>query len=719
MDHEHHQHDDAHEQAPSGQYYTCPMHPDVQQSEPGMCPQCGMQLVPVKAKPQKDDHEGHGSHAEHAPDKHAGHSPNMFKKKFWLTFALTLPTLFFSRSVQSWLNYDASFPGSEYIPAVLGLIIFFYGGMVFLKGAFIELRARQPGMMTLIALAITVAFAFSLAVTLGLVQGMDFWWELATLVTIMLLGHWLEMASVQSAKGALGELAKLLPDEAEVMKGEATEKVPVDQVKVSDKILVRPGGRIPIDGKVVDGESRVDESMLTGESQPVKKTVGSEVAGGTINSGGALTIEVTKVGSDTALAGIMKLVDEAQRSKSQTQLLADKVAAWLVYIAISLALMTALVWTLLGASSEFTLQRVVTVLVIACPHALGLAIPLVTAISTTLAARNGLLVRQRRALEAARDIDVVLFDKTGTLTEGKQGVVDVIAEGDAGELVALAASTEKQSEHPIARAIVAKAEQESLAMPEAADFQSLTGRGVQANVAGEIVQVGGPQLLNEAQTQAASKLTGNIDRASGTGKTTVYVVQGEEIIGAIMLADVIRPESKEAVQALQAAGKRVALLTGDAENVAEWVAKELDITEYFAKVLPENKAETVKKLQADGSRVAMVGDGVNDAPALTQADIGIAIGAGTDVAIESADIVLASSDPRGVAKVVELSRATYRKMLQNLAWAVGYNVIALPLAAGILAWAGIILSPAVGAILMSLSTIIVALNAQLLRRLRL
>lgn len=676
-------------------------------------------VEPVAESHASHDQMHHEETSHDAHDKHAGHNPNMFRQKFWLSFALTLPTLFFSSSVQTWLDYDASFPGSEFVPAILGLIIFFYGGTVFLKGAVIELRARQPGMMTLVALAITVAFGFSVAVTLGLVRGMDFWWELATLVTIMLLGHWLEMASVQSAKGALGELAKLLPDEAEVMKGEASEKIPVDQVKMGDTVLVRPGGRIPVDGKVVDGESRVDESMLTGESQPVKKTIGSEVVAGTINSAGALTIEVTKVGGETALAGIMKLVGEAQKSKSNAQLLADKVAGWLVYIAISLAFLTALVWALLGASSEFTLQRVVTVLVIACPHALGLAIPLVTAISTTLAARNGLLVRERRALEAARDIDVVLFDKTGTLTEGKQGVVDVIAEGDANELIALAASIEKQSEHPIARAIVAHAQQENLALPEAAEFQSLTGRGVQAKVADETVLVGGAQLLDEVQATVAGKLTGAIDQVGGTGKTAVYVIRGEEVMGAILLADVIRPESKEAVKTLQAAGKRVALLTGDAENVAEWVAKELDITEYFARVLPENKAETVKKLQADGSRVAMVGDGVNDAPALTQADIGIAIGAGTDVAIESADIVLASSDPRGVAKVVELSRATYRKMLQNLAWAVGYNIIALPLAAGVLAWAGVILSPAVGAVLMSLSTIIVALNAQLLRRLKL
>jgi len=667
-----------------------------------------------------DTHAAHQeSQGRGAHDKHAGHDPNMFRRKFWLSLALTLPTLFFSQSVQMWLNYDASFPGSQYVPAILGLIIFFYGGTVFIKSAFVELKNRQPGMMTLISLAITVALGYSLVATLGIVDGMDFWWELATLVTIMLLGHWLEMASVQSAKGALGELAKLLPDEAEVVSGETSEKVAVSQIKVGDKVLVRPGGRVPIDGKVVEGESRVDESMLTGESQPVKKTIGSDVVAGTINDSGALTIEVTKIGDNTALAGIMKLVRDAQQSKSHAQLLADKVAAWLTYVALGLALVTAVVWMIIGESAGFILERVVTVLVIACPHALGLAIPLVTAISTTLAARNGLLVRERRALESARDIDVVLFDKTGTLTTGKQGVVDVIAAGDSGELMALVAAVEKQSEHPIARAIVAQAETDALQLPETSDFQSTAGQGVQATVAGSMIQVGGPQLLNEEQAEQASRLTGNVDEAGDAGRTIVYALREGEVIGAVVLADAIRPESKQAVEQLQQTGKRVALLTGDAENVAQWVANELGIKEYFARVLPQNKAETVKQLQADGSRVAMVGDGVNDVPALTQADIGIAIGAGTDVAIESADIVLASSDPRGVAKIIVLSRATYQKMLQNIVWAVGYNVVALPLAAGILAGAGILLSPAVGAVLMSVSTIVVALNAQVLRKIRL
>lgn len=670
------------------------------------------------------DHEhNHNHHAAHHEkphhsehNKHAGHHPDMFRRKFWLSFILTLPTLFFSHSIQMWLGYDASFPGSDYIPAILGLFIFFYGGMVFIKSAFVELKNRQPGMMTLISLAISVACGYSLAVTLGLVGGMDFWWELATLVTIMLLGHWLEMGAVQNARGALGELAKLLPDEAEVVQDETPRKVALAEVKRGDELLVRPGARVPVDGRVIEGESRVDESMLTGESQAVKKTVGSDVVAGTINGSGALTIEAQKIGNETALAGIMKLVRDAQTSKSQAQLLADKVAAWLTYVALGLALVTAITWMLVGESSEFVLERVVTVLVIACPHALGLAIPLVTAISTTLAARNGLLVRERRALEAARTIDVVLFDKTGTLTQGKQGVTDIVATGDTSELLALAAAVEKQSEHSIAKAIVARAEKENVQLPKISDFQSLAGRGVQATLAGENVSVGGPQLLTESQAEQASRLTGNIDYASDAGQTVVYVLREEEIVGAIFLADVIRPESKEAIEQLQQTGKRVALLTGDDENVAKWVANELGIKEYFAKVLPENKADTVKRLQADGSKVAMVGDGVNDAPALTQADIGIAIGAGTDVAIESADIVLASSDPRGVAKVIVLSRATYRKMLQNIIWAVGYNAAALPLAAGVLAGAGVVLSPAIGAVLMSVSTIVVALNAQFLRR---
>ncbi len=657
-------------------------------------------------------HEGH--------DKHAGHGPNMFKQKFWLSLLLTIPTLIFSHTVQGWFGLEWMLSGSEYVPAVFGTIIFFYGGLVFLKSAKAELADKQPGMMTLISMAITVAFGYSLAVSLKLVNGMDFWWELATLVTIMLLGHWLEMASVMNAQGALNELAKLLPDEAELVTGNnSTKKVWVAELEVGDKVLVRPGAQIPADGTVAKGESDVNESMLTGESKPVKKVVGARVIGGTINTSGALTITVSKIGNDTALAGIMKLVSEAQSSKSKTQILADRAAFYLTFVALGAAVITGIAWTIAGESAGFILERIVTVLVIACPHALGLAVPLVIAISTTLAAKNGLLVRQRMALEAARNVDVVLFDKTGTLTKGEQGVVDIVANGDKKELLTLAAAVENESEHPIARAIVTSAKGQKLEILQATHFSALAGRGAQATIAGKTIHVGGPRMIQELQATLPAAIKQASDQASADGKTVVYVIEDKTVRGAIMLADVIRDESKEAVANLHQMGKRVAMLTGDAEGVAAWVAKELGIKEYFADVLPGYKAETVKKLQADGSKVAMVGDGVNDAPALTQADIGIAIGAGTDVAIESAGIVLASSDPRGVAKIVTLSKATYRKMQQNLWWATGYNALAIPLAAGVTAALGFVLSPAFGAVLMSLSTIIVAANAQFLRKLNL
>jgi len=662
-------------------------------------------------------HEGH--HESHDHDKHAGHNPDMFKKKFWLSFALTIPVLIFSETIQELFNYTApTFPVSEWIPAILGTIIFFYGGLVFLKSAKAELSTRQPGMMTLISLAITVAFGYSIAVSFGL-QGMDFWWELATLVTIMLLGHWLEMASVQNAQGALKELAKLLPDEAELMTKNGTKIVTVASLKVGDLVLVRPGSTIPTDGIVIKGESKVNESMLTGESKPVSKLMKSLVIGGAINGSGALTIKVTKVGEDTALAGIMKLVADAQNSKSKTQIVADRAAFYLTFIALGAAILTAIGWTFFSdQSASFILERVVTVLVIACPHALGLAVPLVTAISTTLAAKNGLLVRERMALESARNIDVVLFDKTGTLTKGEQGVVDIITDGaKVNDVLALAASVELESEHPIAKAIVTFAKGKKLQLSTAKKFSAMSGRGARATVGADLVHVGGPRLIEELSLKLTSSLLNAATSASSDGKTVVYIIKSKKVIGAIMLADVIRPESKEAVKTLQKAGKRVAMLTGDAKGVAAWVSKELGITEFFAEVLPEHKADVVKKLQADGSKVAMVGDGVNDAPALTQADVGIAIGAGTDVAIESAGIVLASSDPRGVAKIVILSKATYRKMIQNLAWATGYNAIAIPLAAGVTAGLGFVLSPAIGAVLMSLSTIIVAVNAQFLRKL--
>lgn len=668
------------------------------------------------------EHDMHMHHDNNAMshDEHVGHDPDVFKRKFWLSLALTIPALLFSHTIQGWFGLDLSFPGSEFIPAFFGVIIFLYGGLVFLIGAKAELRARLPGMMTLIAMAITVALIYSLAVTFRLVHGMDFWWELATLITVMLLGHWLEMASVVKAQGALKELAKLLPDEAEVMAGGVIKKIPVSELKLGDLVLVRPGARLPADGTVVKGESEVNESMLTGESKLVKKVTNATVIAGTVNGNGALTARVTKLGEDTALAGIMRLVAEAQNSKSKTQILADKAAYYLTFVAIGSALIAGVGWVFAGQLAGFVLERVVTVLVIACPHALGLAIPLVTAISTTYAAKNGLLVRQRMALETARNIDVVLFDKTGTLTEGKQGVVGIVATGDESELLGLAAAIESESEHPIARAILSFAKEKKLGLSKASSFKALPGKGAQANANGKTYYIGNQQLLKDLKiSQVPELITKTAMDASSDGKTVAFITDDTAVYGVIMLADVIRSESKEAITNLRALGKRVALVTGDSKDVAAWVAKELNIKEVFAEVLPEQKSEIVKKLQKDGSRVAMIGDGVNDAPALVQADVGIAIGAGTDVAIESAGIVLTSSDPRSVAKVFKLSSATYNKMLQNLAWAAGYNIITIPLAAGAGVAFGLAISPAIGALLMSLSTIVVAVNAQFLRRLNL
>ena len=657
------------------------------------------------------DHSDNSSH-----DKHAGHNPDMFKQKFWLSLFLTLPLLYFSQTIQDLLRYDAlSFTGSAYIPAVLGVIIFFYGGLVFLKSAKAEIKLRQPGMMTLISLAISVAFIYSSLITLNIIDGMDFWWELATLVTIMLLGHWLEMASIMNAQGALNELAKLLPDEAEIVTNSGTRKVAVSKLKVDDKVLIRPGSQIPVDGIVVKGDSKVNESMLTGESKPVDKSKGDELVAGTVNGSGSLTMKVTKTGDDTALAGIMKLVSDAQNSKSKTQILADRAAAYLFYIALLAALATAIGWSLAGESGGYTLERVVSVLIIACPHALGLAIPLVTAISTSKAANAGVLVRERSALELARNVDVVLFDKTGTLTTGEQGVVKIVAD-DEKELLSIAAGIENQSEHPIAKAVLAKAKDIEIKPKQAEDFHALEGRGAKAKIGSKTYYIGGPQLLKEHKATLSKELQSATKEANSNGQTVIYVLAEKNILGALMITDTIRSESKDAIKSLQKSGKKVAIVTGDSDGVAQWVAKELGIDEYHSEVLPVNKSDVVKKMQSNGSKVAFVGDGVNDAPALTQADVGIAIGAGTDVAIESAGIVLASSNPQGVPKIINLSKATYRKMQQNLVWATSYNVVAIPLAAGVLAGAGFVMSPALGAVLMSLSTIIVALNAQLLRK---
>jgi len=694
--------------------FTCPMHPEVVKDQRGSCPKCHMALEKKKV----DTSHGHGDHEDH--DKHEGHNPNMFKQKFWISAILTLPVLYFSETIQDLLSFSApSFTGSGYIPAILGLIIFFYGGLVFLRSAKAEIGNRQPGMMTLISMAISVAFVYSSLITLNIVTGMSFWWELASLITIMLLGHWLEMASISNAQGALKELAKLLPDEAELITDNGTKTVPIAELKVGDKVLVRPGAGIPMDGVVVKGDSKVNESMLTGESKPVEKSKDGEVIGGTINGSGSLTVEITKTGDDTALSGIMKMVEDAQATKSKTQLLADKAASYLFYYAILAAFVTGIAWSIFGdATSNYTLERIVAVLIIACPHALGLAIPLVTAISTSKGANAGLLIRERAALESARNIDIVLFDKTGTLTKGEQGVTEIIGE-DEKHILELASGVEMESEHPIAKAIVEAAKERNITPAEATNFSALEGRGAKAKLGSKTFYLGGPQLLKELDVELDALFTKATDSANSNGQSIIYLIENKQIIGALLIADVIREESHQAVAELQKSGKRVAMLTGDSEGVAKWVASELGLDEYYAEVLPGNKADIVKKLQSDGSKVAMVGDGVNDAPALTQADIGIAIGAGTDVAIESAGIVLASSNPRGVSKIVKLSKRTYVKMVQNLIWATGYNLLAVPAAAGAFAFAGFVLSPAVGAALMSLSTIIVAANAQLLRRVEL
>jgi Cu2+-exporting ATPase len=680
-----------------------------------------------RARPAHAAHDGRAAHAEHAdPAAHAGHGEGMFKRPFWVSLVLTIPVLVYAEHIQMLLGYTApAFPGSRWLEPALASVIYWYGGWVFLSGAVAELRDRRPGMMTLVALAITTAYCYSLAVTFGLVAGMPFYWELATLVTIMLLGHWLEMRAVGSAQSALAELAKLLPDMAERIAADGgegrTEQVPVAELRAGDLVLVRPGGQVPADGLVEDGRSQVDESMITGESRPVEKAPGAEVVAGTVNASGSLRVRVSKTGDETALAGIMRLVAEAQTSRTRTQALADRAAYWLTLVAVGVAALALIGWTLARGFDGYTLERVVTTLVVACPHALGLAIPLVIAISTSLSARNGILVRDRLALEQARELDVVVLDKTGTLTRGEQGLVDLAAAGgsDEREALALAAAVEGDSEHMIARAILGAARERGVQPPPATAFTGLPGRGVQATVAGRVLHVGGPRLLEQEGIDLPEALRERTRTWGERGQTVVYLVEGNRVLAAFALADVIRPESREAVATLKGQGLRVAMLTGDSEDVARWVAAELGIDEYFAQVLPEHKSGHIRELQARGARVAMVGDGVNDAPALAQADVGIAIGAGTDVARASAGIVLVKDDPRDVAAIIALSRASYRKMVQNLAWAVGYNALALPLAAGALAGIGFVLPVWVGAVLMSLSTIIVAINAQTLRRLRL
>nr|WP_261792450.1 copper-translocating P-type ATPase [Arthrobacter sp. PM3] len=670
-------------------------------------------------------------HMVHSHGQHAGHSVAMFRDRFWVSVALAVPVVFFSPMFADLLGYEPpAFPGSAWIPPVLGTAIFVYGGRPFLKGGLDELRTRKPGMMLLIAMAISVAFVASWVTTLGLGGfDLDFWWELALLVPIMLLGHWIEMRALGSAQGALDALAALLPDEAERVTGAGTETVSVAELRAGDTILVRPGGRMPADGTVSDGQAEFDESMITGESKTVLRTLGDPVVAGTIATDNSVRVLVSAIGEDTALAGIQRLVAEAQASSSRAQALADRAAAFLFYFAAGTGVLTFIFWTLMGSVTD-AVTRTVTVLVIACPHALGLAIPLVIAISTERAARAGVLIKNRMALERMRTVDVVLFDKTGTLTRGEpelKGVAAAAAGDSTGNntaagrdaVLALAAAVEADSEHPVARSIVAAARARGLDIPTASGFMSLTGRGVRATVDGRTVHVGGPALLRELGLQEPQSLAAVTGVWLERGAAVLHVVDGGTVLGAVSLEDAVRPESRQAVRALQARGIKVAMITGDARQVADAVAADLGIDEVFAEVLPADKDKKVAELQARRLKVAMVGDGVNDSPALARAEVGIAIGGGTDVAVESAGVVLAGNDPRAVLSMLDLSRASYRKMWQNLVWATGYNVISVPLAAGVLAFAGIVLSPAAGAIMMSASTIVVALNAQLLRRLKL
>jgi len=664
-----------------------------------------------------EKHAGHDEHAGH--DKHAGHDPEMFRRRFWISLVLTVPLVVTSHMVMDWFNYTLDFPGIEWVGPVLGSIVFLWGGWPFLQGGVREVRDRQPAMMLLISMAIVVAYTASMATSLGWFD-LDFWWELAALVTIMLLGHWQEMKAIGQARGALAALAELIPDDAERVGDDgATETVPIASLTVGDIVLVRAGGRVPADGEIVEGEAELDESMITGESRPVAKSEGGTVVAGTVSTDSSLRIRVSAVGDDTALAGIQRMVADAQESGSRAQVLADRFAALLFYVAAGAAALTMLVWTLIG-DVDSAVVKTVTVLVIACPHALGLAIPLVIAISTAVSAQAGILVKDRLALERMRTIDAVLFDKTGTLTKGAHVVTGVAAATgtDEDDMVAIAGAVESDSEHPLARAITTRAA-ESGEPREATEFRSRSGRGVEATVDGVGYSMGGPALLREIGAEVPAEIESQAGPWAERGAAVLYLFRDDEIIGAFALEDEIRPEARQAVDDLKDMGIQVVMITGDAQQVADAVGAELGLDRVMAEVLPEDKDRAVAELQAQGLTVAMVGDGVNDAPALARADVGLAIGAGTDVAIESAGVVLASSDPRSVTGVIRLSKASYRKMTQNLAWAAGYNVVAIPLAAGVFAWAGVGLSPAVGAILMSLSTIVVALNAQLLRRVHL
>jgi Cu2+-exporting ATPase len=724
----HHEHDQLEEPVSDHQHST---NMEMHGSHPDHADHHEHEAHPAVAKPiEHESHTGHSapqagrSHEEHedhgAHVDHRGHE-EMFRKRFWICLVISIPVLLFSSAVQGFFGFSMpTFPGSQLITPVLSVVIFIYGGVPFIRMAGPEIRNRKPGMMTLITLAISVAFFYSLA-AFFFSLGPTFFWELVTLIDVMLLGHWLEMRSVRQASGALNELAKLMPDKAERIQPDgSTIEVRSDELQTGDLVLIRPGSSVPADGIVIEGESDVNEAMITGESMPVKKSSGDNVIGGTINSDGSLRVQIEAIGDDTALAGIMRLVEEAQASKSDTQVLADKAAGWLFYIAVGFAILTGIVWTLaIGFNSE-VIARVATILVIACPHALGLAIPLVVAITTSLGAKNGILVRDRLALEQAREIDIVIFDKTGTLTKGEFGVVGIAtADGwQENQVLAMAAAIEGDSEHTIARGIRRSAEERQLSLPGVSDFEAIKGRGVKGVIDGKTGYIGGPRMLEMLEVDLPEDIAHFEIQAGEKGHSVVNLIVNKNIVASFAVADVIRNESKQAVDKLHDMGIEVAMLTGDSEAVAKAVSDELGIDQYFAEVLPEHKDQKVSDLQAQGKLVAMVGDGVNDAPALTRADVGIAIGSGTDVAVESADVILVKNNPSDVVNIFSLSNASYRKMRENLIWATGYNVVALPLAAGVLAPFGFLLSPALGALFMSLSTVIVAINAQTMRRMR-